>query len=344
MKKIAFSGIQPSGIVHIGNYLGAIKNWVEIQKDYDSIFCVVDLHTITVLQDSKKLSDNTYKMLAVMLASGIDPKQSTVFIQSHVPAHTELAWILNTITHMGELSRMTQFKEKAYGLELTAYGKDKKIDEQQITSSPVGVGLFDYPVLMAADILLYNTDIVPVGEDQKQHVELCRDIANRFNVHFGQTFKIPEPVIRREGSRIMGLDNPTKKMSKSAESELNYIALIDTPDVIKKKISRAVTDSKSIIEFDSKRPGLFNLLTIYQLLSEVAPPQIEKRYAEKGYAEFKADLTELIIEKLAPFQKKYHKLIEDKKYLLDVARDGAKQAAPIAEKKLQEVKSKIGLI
>lgn len=328
MKKIAFSGIQPTGIVHIGNYLGAIKNWVEIQEEYDSIFCVVDLHAITVPQDPKKLTENTYKMIAIMLASGIDPNKSTIFIQSHISAHAELTWILNTISHMGELNRMTQYKEKS----------------EKFKSDLASVGLFDYPILMAADILLYNTDIVPVGEDQKQHVELTRDLSNRFNSQFGATFKIPTPVIRKEGARIMGLDNPEKKMSKSAESEYNYIALTDSPEIIKKKISRAVTDSKSTIEFDPKRPGLYNLITIYQLFSELAPQQIEKKYAGKGYAEFKKDLAEVIIDKLAPFQKKYEKLITDKKYLLDVAKSGAKIANSIAEKKVKEVKDKIGLI
>jgi len=333
-KKIAFSGIQPSGIIHIGNYLGAIKNWVEIQKNYNSIYCVVDLHAITVPQEPKKLSENIYKTLAIILAAGINPSKSTVFIQSHVPAHAELAWILNTIAHMGELGRMTQFKDKS-GLANS---------ESLMANSSISVGLFDYPVLMASDILLYNTDIVPVGEDQKQHVELCRDLANRFNGHFGDIFKIPEPVIRKEGARIMGLDNPEKKMSKSAESELNYIALTDSTDVIRKKIFRAVTDSKTTIIFDPTRKGLFNLLTIYQLLSEVKPPQIEKKYAGKGYAEFKKDLAELIIEKLSPFQKKYAKLIADKKYLLSVAKDGTKTVAPIADKKLRDVKKRIGLI
>ena len=328
MKKIAFSGIQPSGIVHIGNYLGAIKNWVEIQKEFESIFCVVDLHAITVPQEPKKLTENIYKTLAVMLAAGIDPDKSTVFIQSHVPAHTELAWILNSIAHMGELNRMTQFKEKSEKIKLES----------------ASVGLFDYPVLMAADILLYNTNIVPVGEDQKQHVELARDLANRFNSHFGDIFIVPEPVIRKEGARIMGLDNPQKKMSKSAESEANYIALTDSPDIITKKISRAVTDSMSTIEFDSKRKGLFNLMIIYELFSGLKPTEIEKKYQGKGYADFKKDLAELIIEKLAPFQKKYDKLIADKKYLMEVAKSGAKKATPIAEKKLKEVKNKIGLI
>jgi tryptophanyl-tRNA synthetase len=327
-KKIAFSGIQPSGIVHIGNYLGAIKNWVEIQKEYDSLFCVVDLHAITVPQDPKKLTENTYKMIAIMLAAGIDPKKSIIFVQSHISAHSELTWILNSIAHMGELNRMTQFKEKS----------------EKFKFDSASVGLFDYPVLMASDILLYNTDIVPVGEDQKQHVELTRDLANRFNAHFGNTFKIPNPIIRKEGARIMGLDNPEKKMSKSAESEYNYIALTDSREIIKKKISRAVTDSETSIVFDEKRRGLFNLLTIYQLFSDKKETEIEKHFSLKGYGDLKKELAEILSEKLTPFQREYNKLIADKKYLLDVANEGAKKAAPIAEKKLKEIKEKIGFV
>lgn len=327
-RKIAFSGIQPTGVIHIGNYLGAIKNWVEIQEDYNAIYSVVDLHAITVKQDPKILRENILKTLATILASGIDPEKSTIFIQSQVSAHTELQWILNTITHMGELNRMTQFKEKS----------------EHIKSDSAGVGLFDYPVLMASDILLYNTDIVPVGEDQKQHVELTRDIATRFNSYFGETFKIPSPIIRKEGARIMGLDNPEKKMSKSAESENNYIALIDTSDIIKKKISRAVTDSESGIVYNPERKGLYNLLTIYELFSGKSKEEIEKHFHSKGYGDLKRDLSELVIEKLAPFQAKFEKLMKDEAYLLKIAEDGAKKALPIAESKLKEVKSKVGLL
>ena len=347
-KKIAFSGIQPTGIIHIGNYLGAIKNWVEIQEQFASLFCIVDLHAITVKQDPKKLSENTYKTIATILAAGIDPKKSTIFIQSHIHEHCELAWILNTITHMGELSRMTQFKEKAYGISLMANSKRGNKNDMQYAISDkqnsVGVGLFDYPVLMAADILLYNTDIVPVGEDQKQHVELARDLAQRFNNTYRQTFVVPEPIIRKEGARIMGLDNPNKKMSKSAESEYNYIALTDDADTIRRKISKAVTDSSSDIKFDPKRLGLCNLLNIYSLMKEVSPPSLEKKYIGKGYGDFKKDLAELLVGKLKPFQTKYNKLITDKKYLMDVIKDGAKSARPIAAKTLKDVKEKIGLI
>ena len=330
-QKIAFSGIQPTGVTNIGNYLGAIKNWVEIQDKYTSLFCIVDLHAITVKQDPKILSENTYKTIANMLAAGIDPKKSTVFVQSHIHEHAELAWILNTITHMGELERMTQYKDKIENLKL----KNK--------NSP-SMGLFDYPVLMAADIFLYNTEIVPVGDDQKQHVELARDLAQRFNTQYGQTFIVPEPDIRKDGARIMGLDNPLKKMSKSAESEYNYIALTDNADTIRRKISKAVTDSGSDIKFDPKRPGLYNLLNIYSLMKEVSPPSLEKKYIGKGYGEFKKDLAELLIEKLKPFQEKYSKLIADKKYLMGIVKDGAKNAQPIAQKTLQDVKNKIGLI
>lgn len=349
-KKIAFSGVQPSGVLHIGNFLGAIKNWVEIQNDYLSLFCIVDLHAITVKQDPKELREQTLKLIATYLAAGIDPKKSTIFIQSHVPAHTELAWILNTITHMGELERMTQYKDKS----------------QKLNS----VGLYDYPILMAADILLYGTDIVPVGEDQVQHVELTRTLAKRFNSQFGETFKIPAVKINKETARIMGLDDPAKKMSKSATSEYNYIALTDNADTIRRKISKAVTDSGKDIKFDPKRAGLYNLLSIYKAFSEIKPPRnisealrrptlsetlsksmypqtiqtIEKKFANKGYGDFKKDLSDLLIEKLRPFQEKYNKLITNEKYLLDVARDGAMRAEPMAQKTLQKVKEKIGLI
>jgi len=328
MKKIAFSGVKPSGELTIGNYLGAIKYWVELQKNYDCVYSVVDLHAITVPQDSHDLTKRIYKVLAWYLAFGVDPKQSIIYIQSHVPAHSELAWILNCFTHMGELGRMTQFKDKTQ-----RYGSDN-----------ITVGLFDYPVLMVADILLYNADIVPIGEDQKQHVEFTRDLATRFNNKFGKTFTVPAPFINKNTARIMGLDNPEKKMEKSADSEANYILLEDSADKIQKKIARAVTDSEKGIVFDAKRKGLFNLLTIYRSFSDLADSEIEKKFQGKGYAEFKKDLAELIIEKLTPFQKKYAKLITDKKYLLEVAQDGARKAAPRAESKLKDVKKKIGLI
>lgn len=337
-KKRIFSGIQPSGVIHIGNYLGAIKQWVELslqerlttdkQNQYECIFSIVDLHAITVPQDPNELKKNIYNLLALYLACGINPKRSPIFVQSQISAHAELTWILNTISYMGELSRMTQFKDKS----------------AKINTDKSSVGLFDYPVLMAADILLYKTNIVPVGEDQKQHVELCRNLAQRFNNRFGETFIVPEVKIRKESARIMGLDNPEKKMSKSAASQNNYIAMTDTPETIIKKISRAVTDSGKDIVFDEKRAELYNLLNIYQIFSKESPDAIEKKFAGRGYGDFKKDLANLIIESLSPIQEKYAKLIADKSYLDQVLKEGREAVAPIAEQTLQDVKKKIGLI
>lgn len=326
-KQRAFSGVQPSGIIHIGNYLGAIQPWVEIQQKYDSIFCVVDLHALTVPQDPKELHEAIYRNAAIYLAAGIDPKKSIIFVQSQVPAHAELAWLLNTIAKMGELSRMTQFKDKS------AKGK----------SDNASVGLFDYPVLMAADILLYHAQVVPVGDDQKQHVELSRDIAERFNHNFGKTFTIPEPVIRRSGARLMALDDPTKKMSKSG-APMNYIALTDSADDIRKKIMRAVTDSGSTIKFDPKRAGLYNLLTIYQLFSGKTEAQIEREFAGQGYGDFKKALADLLVKELTPLREKIEYYMKNKKLLDKILRDGAKRADKIANQTLLEVKKKMGLV
>lgn len=328
MKKIAFSGVQPSGIIHIGNYLGAITQWVENQNKYQNIFCVVDLHAITVPQNPKILRDKIYEVAAIYLAAGINPKKSIIFIQSHVPAHSELAWILTTIAKMGELSRMTQFKDKT----------------SQIKRASIPTGLFTYPTLMAADILLYNADFVPVGEDQKQHVELTRVLAQRFNHQFGKTFTIPQPLIRKAGARIMGLNNPEDKMSKSATSPANYIALTDKPATIRKKIMRAVTDSGTTIKFDKKRQGLYNLLTIYKLFSGKTEAQIEKHFKGKGYSDFKQELAEVVVKKLAPIQKKITYYMKNKKLLDKILADGAKRAAKIANPTLKEVKQKIGLV
>jgi len=330
-KKKTLSGIRSSGVIHIGNYLGALREWAENQDQFDNIYFLADLHAITTPIEPTELKKNIYESLAMYLACGLDPKKSIIFLQSQIPAHTQLAWILNTITYIGELERMTQYKDKIKNLKL----KIKNLSN---------VGLFDYPVLMAADILLYQTDIVPVGEDQVQHVELARDLAKRFNNKFGPTFKIPEVKIKKEAARIMTLDDPTKKMSKTATSSNSYIALTDSPEIIRKKIARAVTDSGRDIKFDEKRPGLYNLLTIYQLLSEVRPPMIEKRFAGKGYGEFKKDLAELLIQKLAPIQEKYNTLIKDKKYLEQVLTEGKNKAQKIATKTLDEVKNKVGLI
>lgn len=323
----AFSGIQPSGIIHIGNYFGAIKNWVQLQNEYESIFCIVNQHAITVPQDPKKLEENTYKVASIYLAFGIDPKKSIIFVQSEVKEHTELCWILNTITRLPELERMTQFKEKA---------KQHK--------SSVNVGLFDYPVLMAADILLYQTDIVPVGQDQKQHVELTITLAERFNKIFGKTFAIPKALIRKEGGKIMGLDDPLKKMSKSASSLFNYIALDDSPAMIREKIKRAVTDSGKEIKYDSQKPAISNLLNIYSLTTNKSTIEIEKEFEGKGYKEFKEALSEALINFLTPFQKKQKAILKDKNYIQKVLKDGKERAQSIAQKTMVEVKNKIGLV
>lgn len=327
MKKRAFSGIQPSGIIHIGNYLGAIQPWIELQKRYDCIFCIVDLHAITVPQNPKELKENTYRNAAIYLAAGINPKKSIIFVQSQVSAHTELAWLLNTIARVGELSRMTQFKDKT----------------QKGGADQSSAGLFDYPVLMAADILLYQANAVPVGEDQKQHVELARDLAQRFNNRFSKTFTVPEPIIGKSGARIMALDNPTNKMSKSG-GPANYIALTDSPEAIRKKIMRAVTDSGSSIKFDPKRAGLHNLLTIYQLLSGKTEAQIEKHFRGKGYSDFKKELATLMIKRLSPIQQRMTHYMKNKKLLDRILKDGAKRAERIAGQTLQKAKQKMGLM
>lgn len=319
-----FSGVAPSGIIHIGNYLGAIKNWVEMQKDFHCIFCVVDLHAITLPQDPKQLREKTLEVAKIYLAAGIDPKKSIIFAQSHVKEHAELTWILNTITRIPELERMTQFKDKAKG------------------KKDVGVGLFDYPVLMAADILLYKTAIVPVGADQLQHIELTRDLAQRFNNQFGGTFIIPKPLIREEGARIMGLDDPAKKMSKSAASRYNYLALTDSPDEVREKIKKAVTDSGKDIKGGPDKPALSNLLTIYSLLSGKSVVEIEQEYEGKGYAEFKQGLAETVVNFLEPFQKRYNAISDEE--VMSILEDGAKKAGEIAKKTMEEVKSKVGLL
>ncbi len=324
MKRI-FSGIQPSGTLHLGNYLGAIAQFVEMQDKYDSIFSIVDYHAITVPQDPKKLNQHILETAASYLAAGIDPKKAILFQQSRIPEHTELGWIFNCITTMGELERMTQYKDKS----------SKK--------KTVTVGLFDYPNLMAADILLYDTDIVPVGEDQVQHVELARDIAERFNHKYGKTFVVPEAKLRPVGARIMSLDNPYNKMSKSAESAKSYIALTDSPDVIKKKIMSAVTDSGTDIKHGNKRPAITNLMIIYSLLSGKTFKEIEKTYEGKGYADFKSDLAEIIITSLDPIQKNYKQIIDERDMIKGVLDYGADQARTIAEETMRQVREKIGM-
>ena len=366
-KKRIFSGIQPSGNLHIGNYLGAIKNWVALQDEYDSIFCVVDLHAITVPQNPEELSRKTIEIAKICLAAGIDPEKSAIFIQSHIPEHPELTWILNTITRMSDLFRMTQFKDKT-GLDFEKFkGYIKKhadlvalesglmdypmTDEKEFEEifsliaeplNKVGVGLFDYPALMAADILLYDTQVVPVGEDQVQHIELTRTLAKRFNSKFGETFVIPEPYVRKEGMRIMGLDNPTKKMSKSAPSEYNYISLTDDENAVNKKIKKAVTDSGSEIIYSDGKPALKNLINIYSLFTNKSVKEIEKIYVNKGYAEFKKDLAEVINGFLVLFQRKMADLSD--KVVLDILKKGAEKVRPLAQKKLEEVKKEMGFL
>jgi len=324
MKKRLFSGIQPSGVLHLGNYLGAIKNWVELQEKYESIFCIVDLHAITVPQNPEELRKKTIEVAKIYLAAGVDPGKSIIFVQSHVPEHAELAWILNTLTKIPELERITQFKDKSK--EFRQY---------------LNAGLFSYPVLMAADILLYDTNLVPVGEDQLQHVEIARTLARRFNNTFGDTFTIPKPYFVKEGMRIMGLDDPTKKMSKSAASEYNYIALTDTPDKICEKIKRAVTDSGKEIKYSDKKPAIKNLINIYALLDNAKPKEIEESYRGKGYAEFKKDLADVVVGSLEPLQEKYNNI--DDGEVLRILEEGKARAKKLAEKKMEEVKEKVGL-
>jgi len=325
MKPRIFSGIQPSGTLHLGNYLGAIKNWVALQEKYESIFCIVDLHAITVPQNPAELRKKTLKLAKSYLAAGVDTQESIIFVQSQVPEHAELAWILNTITKIPELERMTQFKDKS-----------------SASKQNINAGLFNYPVLMAADILLYDTNLVPVGEDQLQHVEIARTLGRRFNQTFGEIFVIPEPHIAKEGMRIMGLDDPTKKMSKSAPSKMNYIALTDTPEKIREKIKKAVTDSGKDIKYADDKPAIKNLIDIYALLDNAKPEEIEESYKGKGYSEFKADLAEVVVDFLADFQKKYNAI--DDNEVLKILETGREKARAIAEKKMNEVKEKVGLL
>lgn len=324
MKRV-FSGVQPSGDIHIGNYLGAMRQFVALQDDYDCFFCVVDLHALTVPQDPVKLKKNTIELAALYMAIGLDPKKVTLFVQSHVSAHAELAWLLQCITYFGELSRMTQFKEKSKGKE------------------SVSVGLFTYPDLMAADILLYKTHYVPVGEDQKQHLELTRDVAQRFNNRFGETFVIPEPMILKFGARIMSLTNPTKKMSKSDADPNNRVNLLDDPDTIYRKIMKAVTDSESEIRLDwEKKPGISNLLTIYSLFTGMEVDEVVNKFKGQGYGTLKKELAEVVIDKLSVIQKNYRDISEEE--VLRVLKEGAERAEAVAVETLKEVKEKMGLI
>lgn len=326
MKKRVFSGIQPTGNLHIGNYLGAIRHWVDSQSQFENIFCVVDLHAITIAQDPQILRAKTREVAALLFAAGIDPDKSTLFIQSHIAAHSELAWILNCFIPMGWMQRMTQFKEKS-----------RKQKEE------VSTGLFDYPALMAADILLYETDIVPVGEDQKQHVELTRDVARRFNSMYGEIFKLPEPIINKVGARIMSLDDPANKMSKSEISKGHAINLLDSPDEIRSKIMKATTDSFNSIRFDENQPAIYNLLVIYEVFSGLSRLDIEKNFEGKGYAALKKELAEVIIESLKPMQLRYQKLVDEPAYIDQLMNESANKIRPIAQKTLTNVKEAIGL-
>ncbi|MFT5169469.1 MAG: tryptophanyl-tRNA synthetase [Candidatus Omnitrophota bacterium] len=325
MTKRVFSGIKPSGELHLGNYLGAIRQWVERQNETDSLFCIVDLHAITVAQDPKELRGNIRELAAIYFASGIDPEKSTVFVQSQVPAHSELAWIFNCFVPMGWMQRMTQFK-------------DKTAKKEQFS-----IGLFDYPALMAADILLYQTDEVPVGEDQKQHVELTRDIAQMINSKFGDVFKIPMPVIPQSGARIMGLDDPTVKMAKSADKPSRSIYMLDDPDVIKKKLARATTDSLKEIRFDEKRPGVNNLLTIYEVCSGKLRADIEAHFEGKQYSDLKRDLTDVVVAKIGPIREEALRLLDDPGYIEKLLDQGAQKARKLSEPTITKVKDVIGL-
>ena len=323
MKRL-FSGIQPSGIIHLGNYLGALRRWVDMQNEYDAIYSVVDLHAMTVFQDPKKFRRQILDTAKILIALGIDPEKSTLFAQSDVPAHAQLYWILNTITKVSELELMTQYKDKIT--------KNK---------SPLA-GLLNYPVLMAADILLYDADIVPVGEDQRQHLELARELARRFNDLYGKTFKVPEPAIGKIGAKIMSLDEPSKKMSKSGESEYGYIALTDSPEQVKDKIKKAVTDSDTIIKYDPvKKPGVSNLLTILALVTNRNVKEVEEKYFGENYGKLKMDTADEVSKFISDFQEKYNKITDSS--IESILKEGSKKASAVAIKKIDSVYKKVGL-
>lgn len=325
VKTLLFSGMQPTGNLHIGNYLGALKTWASIQHDYKPIYCIVDQHAITVYQDSKGLQEKIENMAALYIAAGIDPEHSVIFVQSTVPAHVELAWIFTCVTPMSWLSRMTQFKTKA---------------EQQ---ESIGTGLFVYPTLMAADILLYQAGVVPVGEDQMQHLELTRDIAARFNSLYGETFTVPRTELPTVGARIMGLDNPTQKMSKSAPGSNHSIGLLDSPARIKKIIGRAVTDTKPAVDFEDLGEGVANLVTIYQACSGADDEETREKFSGSQYGALKKAVTEAVIEKLEPIQAKFRELTADRGAIRDVLRRGTERVAPIAENTMKTVRRRVGL-
>lgn len=327
-KKTILSGIQATGNLTLGNYLGALNNWVEMQDQYDCYYMIADLHTLTIRNDPETLRRNTLQLIALYVAAGLDPDKNTIFIQSHVPAHTQLSWVLNCYTYMGELNRMTQFKDKAA----------KHADN-------INSGLFTYPVLMAADILVYNADLVPVGEDQRQHLEITRDIAERFNKIYGETFTIPEGYIGKVGAKIMGLQNPTAKMSKSAKDPMDKILLTDLPDDIRKKIKKAVTDSENKVKFDREnKPGVSNLMGIYGIIKNKSMEEVEKEFENQGYGIFKTAVAEAIVERLEPLQKRYNELLENPEKLQAIYEKGDKKAAEKANALVKEVYKKVGLV
>ena len=326
-KKVIFSGIQPTGIMTLGNYLGAIKNWVTLQEDYNCIYSIVNMHAITVRQDPQKLRQNTLEAYALILACGIDPEKSITFIQSHVKTHAELTWVLNCFTQFGELSRMTQFKDKS-----ARYADN------------INAGLFDYPVLMAADIPLYKADLVPVGIDQKQHLELCRDVAQRFNGVYGNVFTIPDAYIPKAGAKIMSLADPTKKMSKSDANPNAFISILDRPETIVKKFKRAVTDSEMEVAYREGKDGINNLMTIYSVVTGKTLEEIQNEFSGKGYGDFKVAVGEAVAEHLRPVRERFDALMKDKAYLEDCYQKGAQQALAISQRVLDKVYKKVGFI
>ena len=324
-KKRIFSGMQPSGVITLGNYLGALKNWTKLQDEYDCLYCIVDMHAITVRQDPVKLRKQARDLLVQYLAVGLDPEKNIIYYQSHVPQHAELAWILNCYTYMGELNRMTQFKDKCA----------KHADN-------INAGLFTYPSLMAADILLYQTDLVPVGEDQRQHLELTRDIAQRFNGIYGDVFKVPDAYIGKVGARVMALQEPTKKMSKSDENQNNIITLMDDPKVIMNKMKRAMTDSDTEVRFAEEKPGISNLLNIYCAVTGKTIAEAEKEFAGVGYGTFKTAVGEAVVAELEPVQKRVKELEANKDYLDAIIKSGAEKASRLADRTLTKVQKKVG--
>ncbi|MCH5210623.1 MAG: tryptophan--tRNA ligase [Oscillospiraceae bacterium] len=329
-KKIIFSGVQPSGNLTLGNYLGAIKNWVSLQNDYRCIYAMMDLHTITVRQTPADVRRRTLEVLALYIACGIDPEENILFIQSHNSAHAELAWVLNCYTYMGELQRMTQFKDKS-----------------SRHAENINAGLFTYPVLMAADILLYQADYVPVGKDQMQHIEICRDIAQRFNAVYGDVFTVPEGLLPKVGANVMSLQEPTKKMSKSDPNPKAYISMMDDMNVIAKKIKSSVTDSEGVIEYregDETKAGINNLLTIMSAVTKRSIDDIVKDYAGKGYGDFKNDVAEAVVECIRPIREEYDRIIADKQYLMDICSKGAESARRISQRTLKKVYKKVGFV